>query len=241
MGAADLQDPSLTEPSREARPPTRPPFDRRVLLGLLAILLVAGAVAVAIGGSSHSSQPLPGGVHSAKSASFLGNELNPPKPAPELGLHNYLGGAPVSLASFRGKAVFVTFLYTHCPDVCPLITANLHSAQSLMGTRGAAKTQIIAVSVDPRGDTRRSVAAFLKEHDMTGRMLYLTGSASELGRVWEAWKVGSQRDAQQPEFINHSAIVFGIDASGTLRTIYDGNGLKPAEVAHDAPLLAGAR
>jgi protein SCO1/2 len=54
----------------------------------------------------------------------------------------------------------VTFLYTHCPDVCPLIASNLRVAQNLMGSKVASRAQIVAVSVDPRGDDRQTVAAF---------------------------------------------------------------------------------
>src|SRR6185369_17594645 len=50
--------------------------------------------------------------------------LEPVTAAPPLALHNSLG-EPVNIDSYRGKAVLVTFIYTHCPDVCPLITSNL--------------------------------------------------------------------------------------------------------------------
>ena len=99
-------------------------------------------------------------------------------------------------------------------------------------------TQIIAVSVDPRGDTPQTVAAFLKVHEMTGRMQYLIGSAKELGHVWQRWGVGSERDASQPDIVNHSALVYGISASGQLKTVYIGSNFKPSEIAHDVPLLA---
>ena len=119
------------------------------------------------------------------------------RPAPPLRLRNYLG-QPVNIDSYKGKAVLVTFLYTNCPDVCPLIASNLRVAQNLMGAKTASKAQIIAVSVDPGGDTPKAVAAFLARHGMTGRMQYLIGSAHELASVWKAWGVGSERDAQQP-------------------------------------------
>jgi len=212
-------------------------FDRRMALPLLAIVVIAGGFALLFQRTSSNSQTLAGNTHSAKSASFLGNELSPPKQAPSLSLHNYLG-QPVNIAQYRGKALLVTFLYTHCPDVCPLITAKLLAAQSLMGPKTAAKTQIVAISVDPRGDTPRTVAAFLKVHEMTGRMQYLIGSPKELGHVWQAWGVGSERDAGQPEFINHSALIYGITTSGRLKTVYIGSSFTPSEVAHDAPLLA---
>ena len=79
--------------------------------------------------------------------------------------------------------------------------------------------------------------AFLKDHQMTGRMQYLIGSAPQLARVWSAWGVGSERDAQQPELVNHSGLVYGITASGKQATIYAAN-FQPADIAHDVPLLA---
>jgi protein SCO1/2 len=201
----------------------------RVVLALLALVLVAGALAaVAIGGNgpakAHADELDAAGI------------LKPVQAAPPLALHNYLG-QPVNIADYRGKAVLVTFLYTNCPDICPLITSDLRVALNLMGAKTARKVQIIAVSVDPKGDTPKAVAAFLARHQMTGRMQYLIGSAKELGSVWQAWGVGSERDAQQPQFINHTGLVYGITASGKRLAIYDPE-FKPSEIAHDVPLLA---
>jgi protein SCO1/2 len=208
------------------------PVDLRVLLSLLALVLLAGAIALVAVGSSASPK---------KSAALQGNfeasgVLTPVSPAPPLALRNYLGQS-INIDSYKGKVVLVTFLYTHCPDVCPLITSNLRVTQNLMPASVRSKVAIIAVSVDPRGDTPAAVAAFLARHEMTGRMQYLVGSAHELGPVWQAWGVGSERDATKPQFINHSGLIYGITGSGKRLTIYAAN-FQPAEVAHDVPLLA---
>ncbi len=221
----------------EGPTPRRGRMDRRAVLPLVAVLVLAAGIAVLLQSTGKNSQPLAAGVHSTHSTTFQGNELSPPKQAPPLSLHNYTGEL-VNINSYRGKAVLVTFLYTHCPDVCPLIAANLRVAQNEMGAATTAKVQIIAVSVDPRGDTPQTVAGFLKLHGMTGRMKYLIGSPKELGKVWQAWGVGSERDAQQPDIVNHSALVYGIDATGRMRTLYIGGTWNPSEIAHDVPLLA---
>ncbi len=203
----------------------------RVLLSLVVLVVIAGGIAlVSVGGSS--------GRQAKKTQANFDAQgvLSPVAAAPSLALHNYLG-EPVNIDSYRGKAVLVTFLYTHCPDVCPLIASNLRVAQNLMSSAVSSKLQIIAVSADPRGDTPKAVAAFLARHEMTGRMQYLTGTASQLAPVWKAWGVGSERDAQQPEFINHSGLVYGITGSGKRMTIYASN-FQPDEIAHDVPLLA---
>ncbi len=208
-------------------------LDLRVLGALLLLILIAGGVALATTGGSgaSSTKKLAGEQH--LEASGL---LTPVRQAPPLQLKNYLGQA-VNIDSYRGKAVLVTFLYTNCPDICPLITANLRVAQNLMGPKVSSKAQIIAVSVDPKGDTPKAVASFLARHGMTGRMEYLVGNAKELAKVWEAWGVGSERDASQPQFINHSGLVYGITGSGKRLDIYAAS-FRPSEIAHDVPLLA---
>src|SRR5271167_4916904 len=208
-------------------------LDRRALLSLLALVVIAGGVALVTVGGSSAQQTTSA---KAKAADFDAQALlSPPTQAPPLVLRNYLG-QPVNIDSYRGKAVLVTFLYTNCPDVCPLIASNLRVAQNLMGPAVAAKVQIIAVSVDPRGDTSKAVAAFLARHGMTGRMQYLIGSAKELAGVWKAWGVGSERDAQQPQLVNHTGLVYGITGKGLRLTLY-ASSFQPSEIVHDVPLL----
>jgi len=91
--------------------------------------------------------------------------------------------------------------------------------------------------VDPKGDTRKAVATFLARHEMAGRMKYLIGSAHELSAVWKAWDVGSERDAQNPQLVNHSDLIYGITGTGKRLTLY-ASSFRPADIAHDVPLLA---
>ena len=235
---ADVTEPTtVEEPSHGAAEPPEDRWrpDRRTLVPvavIFAIVVIAG-VSIALF-TGHSTQPLPNNVTSKKVASFDGAEASPPEPAPPLALNNYLG-QPVNIANYHGKVVLVTFLYANCPTLCPLIAANLHTAQAEMGPL-AKRVQIIAVSVDPRGDTPQAVAGFLSRHGMVGKMQYLIGNAQSLGRVWAAWNVGSERDAQEPDLINHSGLVYGIAASGKLTTLYPGN-FTPSMIVHDIPGL----
>jgi len=233
-----VQPPTTAPPPPDAPPPESP--SRRpglqIFLPVLLILVVVGALTFVL--ASGSSKPqLPGGATSATTSRFDGGVLTPLRAAPALStLRNYTG-QPVNLASYRGKAVFLTFLYTHCPDVCPLIASHLHTVLSELGSR-ARQVQLIAVSVDPRGDTPGAVGAFLHEHQLSGQMQYLIGSGAQLAPVWKSWYVGSSRDVGRPALVNHSALVYGISASGKLTTIYASN-FVPSQIVHDvAPLLA---
>ncbi|MCW3019370.1 MAG: alkyl hydroperoxide reductase/Thiol specific antioxidant/Mal allergen [Solirubrobacterales bacterium] len=207
-----------------------------MVLPALALLLGVVAALTFLAVRGPGKPVLPGGAQqSAPGSGFYGTLALPAKQAPPIELRNYLG-RPVSLSEYRGKAVLVTFLYANCPDICPLIASNLRVALNMLGRRDS-QVQVIAVSVDPRGDTAANVARFVRAHGMAGRMQYLIGSAAELARTWQAWGVGSTREVAQPNLVSHSALVYGISASGRLTTVYPAT-FEPSEIAHDVPRLA---
>src|SRR5690348_9197156 len=131
-------------------------------------MTAAALVAVTACGSSaaprHAAQPAT--PVASRSATLDAPSLaTPPEPARDFTLRDSLGRR-VRLSDYRGKAVLLTFIYDHCPDVCPLIVGNFHTALTRLGP-AANKAQVIAVSVDPKGDTRATVRAFLRAHEMT--------------------------------------------------------------------------
>jgi protein SCO1/2 len=195
-----------------------------------ALLFGTLAGAIGCGGSDPAST-------TTTQASFDGSVAKPTKPVPSLDLDNSLG-QPVSIDDYKGKAVLVTFIYDHCPDICPLIVGNLRAAQNELGAK-ADDVQIIAVSVDPEGDTPKTVKAFLADHQMTGRMQYLIGSRSQLEKTWADWEIITKNSSKKgnPDAVEHSALIYGISASGKITTLYPAN-FKPKWIVHDVPILA---
>lgn len=202
--------------------------------GALAVLAAVVGLA-ACGGSASTTDP-----QTSTSAAYAGATANPPKPAPPLQLDNYLG-QPVNINDYRGKAVMVLFIYDHCPDTCPLMVSNLHAAQNEMSAEERDEMQIIAVSVDPEGDTPQTVKQFLADHQMTGRMQYLIGSRSQLESVWSDWNIVSKSapSRKNPDAVEHSALVYGISGSGKITTLYPSN-FKPQQIVNDVPKLAAS-
>lgn len=205
-----------------------------------AVLLGAGSLLLAsCGGSApqRHGRPTAGAGRDApnqRAASLDGPMLSSPAPEPALRLPNYRG-REVNLTEYRGKAVLLTFIYTHCRTECPLIAADLHAALEMLGPR-AREVQVIGVSTDPRGDTPAAVREFLAKHEMTGRMQYLLGTRAMLEPVWRAWHVSASIPGTN-DVVTHTALVYGISATGKVMTVYPAN-FRPAEVAHDVPLLA---
>ena len=200
---------------------------RAVLAFVCALALTGCGAAAAVSG--------PGDQGAVRGHGLQGLILKPPKAAPPLVLHNYTGRRPVSLAALRGKVVLVTFVYTQCPDVCPLIVSNLATAQRGLG-REAQRVQVLAVTVDPRRDTPAAIRTFLSARGASGRMDYLLGSRAQLQRTWKAWGVGVYTDKHHIT-AGHSSIVYGITASGRMAVVYPSN-FSPGQIIHDVPLLA---
>jgi protein SCO1/2 len=195
-------------------------------------LLAALAVSACGGGGGHEHGADASVTVSGGSGSFAGGELNPPKPVPDFTLTDQ-SGKKISMADQRGKLVLLTFLYTNCPDVCPLITQKLNQALQMLGANRD-DVRVLAVSVDPEGDTPKAVDAYAKAHHLLPEFHYLIGSRDELTQVWKAYDVAAV--ASDPELVDHTAYTMLVDASGDGRVIYDSQ-VKAKAVVHDVDQL----
>jgi protein SCO1 len=196
---------------------------------LLALALLAGLL-TACGSTSAPSAEAPPSRPSAKR--FAGGELDPPRTAPPIALHD-AAGRPVTLAGQRGRYVLVTFLYVNCPDVCPLIAQNLNSALRRLGP-ARKDVRVLAVSVDPKGDTAPAVRRYAVQRGLLPEFRYLIGTRAALRLTWKAWHVlAVQRD---PELVDHVAYTALIDPRGKQRVLYDSQ-VKARQVLHDLRVL----
>ena len=93
---------------------------------------------------------------------------------------------------------------------------------------------LLAVSVDPAGDTPASARRFLNERRMTGRARFLLGDERELAPVWKGYGVQPQSGA-----LDHSATVVLVDAQGRQRVGFPYDQLTPEALAHDIRMLVG--
>ena len=174
------------------------------------------------------------GCGGKRSATFSGTPLSPPVEAPSFTLSDQ-AGARVSLAAEKGRYVVVTFLYTHCPDVCPVIAGVLNRVLQTPVARQAG-LRVLAVSVDPKGDTHAAVTRFVREHRLVPAFRYLTGTWAELRPVWTAFHIASTPGPNGT--VSHSAFEILIDPAGQERLLYDSN-VKAAAVVADLTRLAG--
>ena len=170
---------------------------------------------------------------SAQRPTFVGPVLDHPAPPPDFTLRDQSDRA-VHLRALHGKVVLLTFLYTHCPDVCPITAANLNTALRNLGGKRA-HVAVLAVSVDPVGDTRSSVRRFIREHRLLPQFRYLTGRQAALQRVWRMYSVRAVRNKNDGG-VDHTLYTLLVDRGGTARVLFDSTAT-PRAITHDVRQL----
>lgn len=113
-------------------------------------------------------------------------------PAPDFRLTNQ-DGQPLALTDLRGKPVVLTFLYTTCPDICPLVASKLGQVHDRLGDR-ASQVAFVAITVDPERDSVARVRQYLQAQNLMGKLTFLTGERSALEAVWSAYFIGVRRE-----------------------------------------------
>ena len=111
--------------------------------------------------------------------------MAPADAAPPFQLHDQFG-ASVALDEMAGNVVVLTFLYTYCPDICPIVTETLRSAHALLGD-DADQVEFVAVSVDPKRDSVERAYQYSLEKDMENRWRFLVGSEEKLKSIWRSY------------------------------------------------------
>ena len=137
------------------------------------------------------------------------------------------------LSAQRGKVVLLTFLYTGCPDFCPLTAAKLGVVVRTLGPL-ARRVRVLAVSIDPDGDTPANVTRFVAKFHLPSQFHYLAGSRLRLRRVWQSYNVLVER--RNLERIDHSIPIIAIDTRGRPR-VYFTISATPTAIEHDVRVL----
>jgi protein SCO1 len=141
-------------------------------------------------------------------------------PAPPFTLTSQ-DGKPVSLADLRGRVVAVTFIFTGCSSICPLLTQKLVGVQDALGKDFGSKIRFVSITLDPVNDS----AGVLKNYaaawnaNLSG-WSFLTGPPAVVQNVVDQYGVYAAKTADG--LIDHTLLTSIIDPRGMLRVQYIG-------------------
>ncbi|CAG7648044.1 hypothetical protein PAESOLCIP111_05517 [Paenibacillus solanacearum] len=143
-----------------------------------------------------------------------------------------------SISEFEGKYVFITFLYTSCTSVCPLLEMNMAKVYSLIPPEYLGKEIVfLSISFDPDRDD----PAKMKEYGV------------HFNSDGETWRFATIPDRKQLDSLlqtlgvivipdgygnlAHNSAFYLLDRQGVLTDVMDYR--KPDEAAHKVTSLLG--
>jgi protein SCO1/2 len=117
----------------------------------------------------------------------------------------------------KGKIVVISFIYTSCPDLCPLTTARLSQVEEKLGELMGRDLFFVSMTVDPEHDTPEKLKEFSKAFDTGPGWLFLTGKPADIREI--NFKLG---DKSRSLSDHRNEIVLGNDATGewTRNTVF---------------------
>jgi protein SCO1/2 len=200
----------------------------QLLAGTTPALFVALAATLLATGEISAS-----GV--ASTPAGLLSPLRQGAPAPPFSLSDHRGQS-VTLESFKGRAVAMTFVYANCHATCPLLIERL---KALEARTAPAAVAFVAVTLDPVRDTPEALADSAARWQLGERWHLLTGAQEAVRAVIRAYGV---QWAPLPEGeIAHENLVLLIDTRGRLAFTYRGLAHPEDRQAADLARLAGER
>ncbi len=140
--------------------------------------------------------------------------------------------------SFKGKAVLIGYVYTHCPDICPMITYNMRDVERELDTD---KLHFVSISFDPNRDTPEILADYARNYRLDEqKWSLLTGDRRTISALMERLSITTVKtptrftdSGHEVYFIDHTDRVTLIDNDGKIRRHYTGSELRSDKVVED--------
>jgi len=80
----------------------------------------------------------------------------------------------------KGKVVAINFIYTTCPDVCPLETASLREVQDILGDQVGRDVFMYSITIDPDTDTPEVLKRYMEKFEVGPGWTFLTGKKDDI-------------------------------------------------------------
>jgi protein SCO1/2 len=208
--------------------PTRGLPGRRVLLGLLVILVAAVVPAVFV----PTLMCRPADPQLMELGEVPAFQLVDDR------------GEQFTEEALRGHPTIVNFIFTRCDTICPVVTAKMQKVAAKLADKKASPIKFLSISVDPTYDTPARLTQYAATfHADPARWRFLTGPADKVRSLVEGPFMNSmQREGDSPSgapAISHSGYFLLVDGDLQIRGVYDSNDTaRLDELMHHARFLA---
>ena len=149
-------------------------------------------------------------------------------------------GKLISLKQYRGKVLFVTFIYTRCPfpDFCPRMSGNFAEIYKQAATNAAlTNAHLLSVSFDPEHDRPKVLrdygfsVAHTHESALFNRWEFAAPRLADLPRLADFFALTIQPEGGT---ITHNLSTVVIGPDGKIVKWYHGGDWQPSDLIKDA-------
>jgi protein SCO1/2 len=200
-----------------------------LLLRLCGFLLVGLGIALAAATYVSDDET----QKTATTEELVGPRMPENLPAHDFTLRDQRGKDFTLSEDSAGRVVAMTFIHSKCTSTCPVTLQTIRGALNELGPERDA-VDVLAVTVDPEADTRRSVTRFLRGQHADDFVRYLTGPRATLTKIWKRYGIQPQGSGQE----DHTAFVLLRDRRGVLRIGFPSHQMTAEDLEHDLRLLA---
>jgi len=130
-----------------------------------AVAGVALALPLLLSAGCASSSTAPAEISTEASGGWRGTPITSGYPLPDQEFTDSAGTTVVPSRDVTAPTTLVFFGYTHCPDICNVVLANIAAALRGVPESVRADTRLLFVSTDPARDTPEVVREYLDRFD----------------------------------------------------------------------------
>ena len=133
------------------------------------------------------------------------------KIAPQFLLTDF-NGKKFGTKNFKGKVIYLTFAFTKCSSICPLL---INTVRTALRHSSDQKRELVIISLDPWRETINNVGDITRNLILGKKEHYLVGSIEEIKKVLDDYEVPRARELKDGEII-HPGLVYILDTKGKI-------------------------
>ena len=145
----------------------------------------------------------------------------------------------------KNKIGIVGYIFTNCPDICPLTTNNMILVQEKLNEENVPGVQFVSISFDPEVDQPSVLKNFAKIHGLdlsnwdllTGRKNTIDKLLKKVGVVAFVGDSTTFDDGSKTYYYIHTDRIQLIDQDGQIRKNYLGSKINIDEIVADIKKL----
>ena len=145
----------------------------------------------------------------------------------------------------EGKNVVMGFIFTHCPDICPMTTNNMQRVEKKLKENKINNVTFVSLTFDPMRDTPSVLKQYAEIrgidlsnwHFLTGNQNSIDSVKNKMNILAIAGDTTYTPDGTPSYFFTHTDRISLIDKSGRVRKNYSGSKIDVDEIVNDIKTL----